>query len=65
MKKHNPDVMIPDKGTEVLAYIDDELGFVVASYDGIDWIEAWSEEYMADTPEYWVDLEDIENIENI
>lgn len=59
MKKHNPEVMMPDKGTEVLAYYECSIGYVVAYFDGEVWREAWGGELIGDAPAYWVDLDDL------
>ena len=61
MKKHNPQETMPDEDTEVLASWGKGLGYVVVYYDGCNWYEAWSDFLIVEFPEYWVDLDDIED----
>ena len=60
MKRYNPQETMPDEGTEVLAYFSGLTGFIVVHYDGDDWLDSWGESFINGTPEYWIDLTDLE-----
>ena len=60
MKRYKLANMMPDEGTEVLAYYGNEIGYVVAKYEVDSWIEAWGDHPIADKPEHWIDFNDIE-----
>ena len=58
MKRYKPEDV--DNDTEVLAFYGEEIGYVVAKYDGENWIEAWGEGVIGDKPEHWIDLNGID-----
>ena len=61
MKRYKLPEMMPDEGTEVLAYFSNGLGFIVTHYDDGDWLDSWGELFINGDPEYWIDLDDIED----